>query len=316
MTPGVVLGLDTSNYTTSAAVFDPESGVILQRKQLLPVKEGVLGLRQSDALFHHVRQLSDQVRGVMAETDRPVAAVCVSDRPRGVEGSYMPCFLAGKMAAECIGAALRVPVYYTSHQAGHVVAALYSAGKLELLDKPFLAFHVSGGTFEGLRITPDQQKVLSAEILAHTLDISPGQLIDRTGVRLGLPFPAGPHLERLAEGGHCGKVRKPVLKDGCCCLSGMENQVEKMQKEAVPPADIACYIQTYLAGVLTAMADWCLERTGPLPVLYSGGVMSNRFLRERLAGPERYFAQPAFSADNACGVALLGGLLAQREVQP
>ena len=312
MTGGVVLGLDTSNYTTSAAVYDLESGVILQRKQLLPVKEGALGLRQSDALFHHVRQLSAQISGVMNETKFPVSAVCVSDRPRGVEGSYMPCFLAGKMAGECIGAALRIPVYYTSHQAGHIAAALYSAGKLELLNRPFLAFHVSGGTFEGLRITPDEEQVLSAEILVHTLDISPGQLIDRTGVRLGLPFPAGPHLERLAEKGHWGKVPKPVLKEGCCCLSGMENQVEKMQRESAAPQDIACYIQTYLAGVLIAMTNWCLERTGPMPVLYSGGVMSNAFLREQLTGPERYFAQPAFSADNACGVALLGALLARR----
>ncbi|MEG0942626.1 MAG: peptidase M22 [Angelakisella sp.] len=309
----IFLGLDTSNYTTSASIVEPESSTVCQSKKLLPVAQGELGLRQSDALFHHVRQLSEQVRTVLSGTTSTPSAVCVSDRPRNAEGSYMPCFLAGKMAAECIAAALHVPVYYTSHQVGHLLAALHSAGRLDLLSRDFLALHVSGGTFELLHIRPHAEQIVSAEIVAHTLDISPGQLIDRIGQRLGLPFPSGVHLESLAAGGKAVKLPKIVLKDGCCCLSGMENKVGSLLKDGFPPADVALFVLEYIAALLERMTTEALCKTGPIPVVFSGGVMSNRLIQQRLAAPERFFAEPAFSADNACGVAIAGAIFYERE---
>lgn len=306
------LGIDTSNYTTSAAIVEPESSTVCQSKKLLPVEQGQLGLRQSDALFHHVQTLGDRVEEVMAKMDGALSAVCVSDRPRSVEGSYMPCFLVGKMAARCIAAALSVPIYYTSHQVGHILAALYSAQRLDLLEQDFLALHVSGGTFELLHVRPDRTSIITSDIVARTLDISPGQLIDRTGQRLGLPFPSGVQLEGLAMGGSAPRLPKIVLKDGCCCLSGMENKVENLLREGTAPADTARFVLEYLAALLESMTDEAIKKTGDLPVVFSGGVMSNLIIKNRLTAPNRFFAEPVFSTDNACGVAFAGALLHSR----
>ena len=308
------LGLDTSNYTTSAAVFRPESSTLHHSKRLLPVKDGELGLRQSDALFHHVRQLP-QVLSQAAEglSREETEAVCVSDKPRNASGSYMPCFLAGCMAADSLGAVLKVPVYRISHQEGHLAAALWSAGRMDLLEQEFIAFHVSGGTFEALAVRPGQEHVFEADILARTLDISAGQLIDRVGQMLGTGFPAGPALERLAAKGKVLWRRKPVLKEGCCCLSGLENLAQKSLKEGVPPEDLSRTILEHIAQVLEAMTDFAREKAGDLPLVYSGGVMANAFLKERLsARGDCAFAQPDLSSDNACGAAILGWVLHQR----
>ena len=309
------LGLDTSNYTTSAAVFYPESSTLCQSKKLLPVKAGELGLRQSDALFHHVRQLPQVLADASADLiGGDVAAICVSDKPRNAAGSYMPCFLAGKLAAESIGTVLKKPVYNVSHQEGHIAAALWSSGRMDLLDKPFIAFHVSGGTFEALWVRPGQEHVFDADILARTLDISAGQLIDRVGQMLGLGFPSGPALEALAGRGKVLWRRKPVLKDGCCCLSGLENLAAKSLREGASPEDLSRTILEHIAQVLVSMTQYARARAGDLPVVYSGGVMANGILKEHLRElGQCAFAEPAFSADNACGTAILGWVLHSRK---
>ena len=123
-----VLGFDTSNYTTSVAIFDGASGE--NQSRLLPVKAGALGLRQADALFAHVKSLPALTGGLFSHVDPgSVAAVGVSTRPRAVEGSYMPCFLAGVCLAQTVAALLKVPLVEVSHQQGHLAAALWSAGR-------------------------------------------------------------------------------------------------------------------------------------------------------------------------------------------
>ena len=190
-----VLGLDTSNYTTSVAVFDGSNG--WNEGRLLDVRPGELGLRQSDALFQHVKRLPSlfeklKEQGLLSD----IRAVGASTRPRAVEGSYMPCFLAGTSQGQCLADTLGVPFFAHSHQQGHLAAAAWSAGHMELLDRPFLAWHLSGGTTELLKVEPDGYTV-QAEIVGGTQDISAGQLIDRTGVLLGLQFPAGKALDAL-----------------------------------------------------------------------------------------------------------------------
>ena len=168
-----ILGIDTSNYTTSAALLDLETGEVHQEKQLLPVKAGEAGLRQSDAVFHHTRQLPElleRLRPFLAEN--PVCGVSVSTRPRNVDGSYMPCFLTGVGTARAVAAVTGVPLYETSHQVGHVLAALYSAGRLGACEKPFLAFHVSGGTTDSLYCEPDEQAALKITPCGTSLDLS------------------------------------------------------------------------------------------------------------------------------------------------
>ena len=165
-----LLGIDTSNYTTSCAWYDTDTDRIIQKKQLLPVAEGQAGLRQSDAVFHHTRQLPQmisQLAEALQGTPLKPDAIGVSVSPRPEEGSYMPCFEAGRSSAEQLGAVLKVPVRCFSHQEGHIEAALYSAGVRETIGETFAAFHVSGGTTELLRVRSG-----SIEKLGGTLDIS------------------------------------------------------------------------------------------------------------------------------------------------
>ena len=307
------LGLDTSNYTTSAAKYDPESSTVCHSRKLLPVKEGELGLRQSDALFHHVRQLPEVLGSLLeGEEGRPLA-VCVSDRPRSLPDSYMPCFLAGKTVGQAVAQVNGIPFYTTSHQNGHLAAALLSAGRLELLERPFLAFHVSGGTFEVLSVTPGRE-IFSPEILAGTQDISAGQLIDRVGQMLGLGFPAGPRVEELALRGNWGKKTVPTFRGRDCCLSGMENKARQLLEQGTSPEDLCRFVLEHLSAVLCQMAADALAAEGEQPLVFSGGVMSNGLLQDALSRRFRcHFAGREFSADNAAGVAIIGGILYQRE---
>ena len=300
------LGIDTSNYTTSTALYQSPDGIVYQQKKLLPVAEGQLGLRQSDALFHHVRQLPDLMEVLRADCAAPIDCVGASDRPQQVEGSYMPCFLAGAGAAKEIATCLGVPLYTFTHQQGHVAAALYSADCLSWRERPFMAFHVSGGTTDALLVEPDREAVLSCRVVARSNDLKAGQLIDRVGGMLGLPFPAGPALEKLAlEAGGTYRVR-PTMKDGNCHLSGVQNQCEAMWKKGAPAAEVAKFCLVSIEAALTAMTEALQQSYGTLPLVYAGGVMSNSLLKAALSS--RFggrFAEPFFSADNAAGIAVL-----------
>ena len=299
------LGIDTSNYTTSAALFDGER-VLENRKKLLPVKPGEKGLRQSDAVFHHVRQLPEVLGPVLDGLACTPAAVGVSVTPTTEENSYMPCFLVGKQTADLLSRAWKVPVKGFSHQQGHLGAALYSAGKLDLLDQSFLAFHVSGGTTEALLVTPDREGIPQPRRVAGSLDLKAGQAVDRVGVMLGLPFPCGPALEKLALAWEGKITYRPVLKGNDCSLSGIENQCRALLERGAPPQEIARYCLEAIAAVLDRMCEGLLREWGPLPVVFSGGVCSNSLLRKRLGDKYgAWFAAPEFSSDNAAGVAVL-----------
>ncbi|MBQ6897559.1 MAG: peptidase M22, partial [Clostridia bacterium] len=208
------LGIDTSNYTTSAALYDTETGEMLQSRRLLTVKEGELGLRQSDAVFQHTINLPDMIDNVTKHLTGKINSVAVSVSPRDEEGSYMPCFMAGKGAARMIADVTGAEIKYFSHQAGHIAAALYSADALGLLEREFIAFHVSGGTTEAVRVTPCKERIFSAEMIASSLDLKAGQAIDRAGRLLGLPFPSGMLLDKLSLQSDRSYKIKPFMKDG------------------------------------------------------------------------------------------------------
>ena len=301
-----VLGLDTSNYTTSAAVFDGEGG--RNQGRLLEVRPGELGLRQSDALFQHVKHLPEVVEALLGEEGLgTVQAVGASTRPRAVEGSYMPCFLAGASQGQVLSQVLGVPFYAFSHQQGHLAAAAWSAGRLDLLDRPFLAWHLSGGTTELLRVEPEEDGVaVRAEILGGTSDISAGQLIDRTGVLLGLSFPAGKEVEKLSRQAQKREYYKVKVNGLTFSLSGMENKVRQMVQRGEEPAEIAWFAQETVCRVVQACTKAAMEEYPGLPVLCSGGVASNGRLKELLRqNCGALFAQPQFSTDNAMGTAVL-----------
>ena len=308
------LGFDTSNYTTSAAVFG--GGTAENRGKLLTVPEGALGLRQSDALFQHVKRLHRMVERLRADGAMGrIAAVGASTRPREVEGSYMPCFLVGEGQGRTLAAALGVPFYPCSHQQGHVAAAAWSAGREDLLDRPHLAWHLSGGTTELLKVEPEGHTV-RAEAIGGTSDIAAGQLVDRTGVLLGLPFPAGKALDALypeADGASFFRVK---LNGLTFSLSGMENQVKGLLERGEKSANIARFAIDTVMDVLLRATQEAQRRWPGLPVLCSGGVASNRQIRaamEAICGA--VFAQPQYAADNALGVAILARRALEREVE-
>lgn len=304
------LGIDTSNYTTSAALFDSENAAVIPCSKLLPVKEGEAGLRQSDAVFHHTRQLPEIMKELFGElAHRPrICAVGVSNKPREAEGSYMPCFLCGEGLADSIGAVLDIPVYKTSHQTGHILAALFSADRPDMLSSPFIAFHVSGGTTDCLFCEPDDGALVKISEISSSLDLKAGQLIDRTGLMLGLKFPCGGDLEKLALGSDKNIKAKAVMKNGCCCLSGFENKAEEMFKKGESSENTARYVLNAVFSSVYEMTLSARERLGDVPVIYAGGVMSNGYIRRLLEEKLEnvYFSAPELSRDNAAGAALYG----------
>ena len=294
------LGIDTSNYTTSCALFDGKS--VVQEKQLLSVKHGEKGLRQSDAVFQHTVNLPKLIEKLDISN---LKGVGVSTQPRSVEGSYMPCFLVGEGAAVAASASAGVPLYKTSHQTGHILAALYSAGRLDLINERHIAFHISGGTTEALLVSPDNDKIINSEIIASSSDLKAGQAIDRAGVMLGLQFPCGKALDELSQKSENVYKYKPSMNGLDCSLSGIENKTKDLVKKGEAPENIAKFVLTCISQSVLKMLDAIKEEYGNLPVIFSGGVSSNSLLRKTiLAKYNAYFAEPAFSLDNAAGCAI------------
>lgn len=300
------LGIDTSNYTTSTAIYNSKNDEIIQCKKLLPVKNGELGLRQSDAVFHHTQQLNILFSELLQKFSGNITAIGVSSRPRPCEGSYMPCFTVGLNSAKMLSDALKVPLYTFSHQEGHISAALYSANKKELFNKRFLAFHVSGGTTEALMVSPNNDLGFNIDIVAKTLDLNAGQAIDRVGLMLGCSFPCGKELEKLALNCNEDIKVKPALKDCNCCLSGVENLCEKALKQGKSKEYVAKFCLTYIEKTIFLMTEKLKEKYGDLPVVYAGGVMSNSIIQKNISALiDCSFAKPEYSCDNSAGTAYL-----------
>ncbi len=303
------LGIDTSNYRTSVAVADREGNIVKQVRRLLEVKEGGLGLRQSEALFAHTKALPL----IMEEVgEYEIAAVGYSARPRDVQGSYMPCFLAGESVARGIAAVCGVPSYGFSHQAGHIEAAKYSVSlnpeNENILENEefapngrFLAFHISGGTTEALLV--DNGKVT---LLGKTLDLNAGQVIDRVGVMLGMSFPCGAEFEALAGNSELSKGVKISVKGFDCNLAGVENMAKKRLSDGDDPASVAAFTLDSVLKTIDKMTENLTKCYPELPILYAGGVMACARIKKMLSRKYRAaFALPEFSGDNASGIALL-----------
>ncbi len=305
-----IIGLDTSCYTTSVAAVDELGRVIASIRKLLPVPMGQRGLRQSDAVFTHVRQLP----GLLEELSQAVrgyeiAAVCASQAPRDTEDSYMPVFLAGDAQGRGLAALLNIPCFATNHQMGHVRAAMVDSG---LNAENFLAVHLSGGTTEVLAV--HGQKL---DLIGGTLDLHAGQLVDRVGVLLNLSFPCGPYLEELAVKGHAQSILKVSMADHDlhCHLSGAETRAALLIRNGeCSQEDIAAEVYDFLARTVARLIAGAGRAAGMDKALVAGGVASSALFRKLLLarldklghGMKAYFGQPAYSGDNAVGVALIG----------
>ena len=315
------LGIDTSNYKTSAAVTDDEGTVIAERSVLLDVPEGKRGLRQSEAFFMHSNRLPAYLSALFKEADPSlIAAIGVSERPRRVEGSYMPCFLAGLNAAEITGSALSVPVYRFSHQEGHAAAVMEDGGPGG--DEETIFFHLSGGTTEALRCRRDDRGY-DMEIIGGTLDISVGQLLDRFGVACDLPFPAGRFLDDAAydalEASDFdtrgislpGIMPKIKINDGYFNLSGAETRLMNAAPGISTKEELSSYCAELfikISDLLYREADHLSKRYGINRIVMAGGAASSRTVRRLLKdrkGLEITFGKPELSGDNAVGIARL-----------
>lgn len=304
-----VLGIDTSNYTTSVALFS-DDGSYISKRRLLPVKPGERGLRQSDAVFHHTKAYGELLGELFSEAPgEKITAVGASLTPTTEKGSYMPCFLVGESFAKGLSFANNIPFYGFSHQQGHIAAALLSANKTELLDERFIAFHVSGGTTDAVLCEKKGDSLISVTPLSSSNDLKAGQAVDRIGVKMGLSFPCGKELEKLALNSVRDYKNKIKLYDAFCSLSGLENKCEKMLSAGETHEDTAKFLLSYIADTLSKMTEELLKKYGDLPVIFAGGVMSNSIIRAVLQSRFNvFFASPELSSDNAVGTAFLTSL--------
>ena len=302
------LGLDTSCYTTSCALAF-EDGAIDQRRRLLDVPAGERGLQQSKALFQHVTRLHLLVEELMAAHEGvKIAAVCASVRPRPVDGSYMPVFTVSEGAGRSIAAALGVPFFPTSHQQGHIRAAMY--GTALKPEDTFLALHLSGGTTEIVLA-----RAGDISLIGGTNDLHAGQFIDRVGVALGLGFPAGPALEQMALKG-AAKALLPIWVRGMeCSFSGAESAAQRMiAAGTLSPEDMAAEVFSCVSRTIGRIIAAAAAKTGERKALICGGVASSQLMRalvkDRLrrldADVTLCWGRPELSGDNACGPALIG----------
>ncbi len=299
------LGIDTSNYTTSACIISGHDFV--SYKIPLFVKVGERGVRQSEAVFQHIKNMPSLFENVFVlarekfGNDVQILSVGVSDKPRRVEGSYMPCFLAGVSSASSVSSAFNVPLYSFSHQEGHVRAAIFGSGSDSGLSH-FFSFHLSGGTCELLKVQKDRFGY-QTEIVCDSEDITLGQLLDRTGVLMGMQFPCGAELDSIAKS--VGALPKVSIKKGeRINLSGFENKVSSMLEKGATREEIASFVFGVCVSAVSVML--AARDDTSLPVVFSGGVCSSEVLRENVKTfCDARFAPSVFSADNAIGIASL-----------
>lgn len=314
----IAVGIDTSNYTTSLCAVNAHGDLLFESRKVLAVPLGEHGLMQSSALFQHTVRLPAMLDDLQtALRGKTIATVGVSTRPRAATGSYMPVFHAGTLAAHSMVVGTGAKVVETTHQAGHIAAGIATASPSFIPDGPFLVLHLSGGTTDVL--LADVNRIdFGVETVACSLDLHVGQFIDRIGVLLGLPFPAGKHLEELAnaESGAEGAVESEytipsVVQAGHPSFSGPLSAAERLYHEGVAPSVIAALVQRSVANAIEKMIRFAWEKTGIIPVLLVGGVASNAAIRSRLCtrfGPVSQrlaFCDPRYASDNAFGVALI-----------
>ncbi len=287
--------------------------LIKQRRQRLKVDLGERGLRQSEALFQHINQLPDLIADVAKGRKDQLTKIIVSNKPRPKEASYMPVFKAGVGQAKALASILDIPLVKVSHQEGHLMAGLWSA---DISFDQFLAVHISGGTSEILKVEKKKSNnSFKIEELGSSQDLHAGQFIDRVGVALGLSFPAGPHLEKLAKGGELGKLSIPSsVQDYQISFSGPSSAAMRMIQSEKKAEDIALAVQQCIANSLEKVLKKAIEKEKYKDILIVGGVAANQYIRARLrkrlehraVGAKLYFADPKWSSDNAVGVAAMG----------
>ena len=301
----VYLGIDTSCYTTSAAVLDEAGKLIGEGRKILDVKPGRCGLQQSEMVFQHTRNLPYILEGILQGKDYELVAIGVSGYPRPIENSYMPAFLAGSGVARTLAAATGAKLHIISHQENHLEAGVWSAGGPDA--ERFLLLHASGGTTDLLLAERQANGRFKLTEVGGSIDLHAGQFIDRVGVALGLKFPTGPELEKLAATAE-QMVELPVsVRKLNASLSGPATAALRKLEAGADGAALALGVQYALAETFTRMLRNGAAEYNVHAVLLVGGVVSNTYIRnhviEKLAKRciSVWVPEARFSCDNATG---------------
>ena len=300
------IGIDTSNYTTSFAICDLNGNILKNYKILLPVKAGERGLRQSDAVFAHIKNLPLIAQKIKEDCDSyDILAIGHSAYPRDVEGSYMPCFLVGEALSDILASLHKVDNYRFSHQAGHIMASVYSSNAP--IENRFIAFHISGGTTEILYVN-NKNNQYTIDLIGGSIDLHAGQAIDRIGVKMGLKFPCGIEIERLAKENKNEIPHYNISVNGLeCNLSGLENIAVKLFERTNSKELVSAFTLDFISKTIERLTANLREKYPNEQIIFAGGVMSNFIIQNKIKAKfsNVYFAAPEFSSDNASGIALL-----------
>ena len=299
------LGIDTSCYTTSCAIIDSDFHILGEARKLLEVKPGERGLQQSNMVFQHTKALPK----LMLELPQvPISGIGVSGFPRREENSYMPAFMVGLGQGETLSHILNVPLHIFAHQENHILAALRDLKHIPT--EPFLALHLSGGTTELVYCHYQGEGIFESHIIGGSKDLQGGQYVDRIGVAMGLPFPAGEHLESLALQTTEYDPLPSSMKDGWISFAGpCSAAIRRINKTMsdLDKSNLARAVFTSMGNALEKMITYHIKEKPVHTLIAVGGVMSNSLLRKRI---ETYckrnhmtlhVAQPQYSVDNATG---------------
>ncbi len=302
----VVLGIDTSCYTTSVAIMDLTGNLLGDFRRILTVKAGGCGLAQSEMVFQHTRNLPELIEQIENMAELQVVAIGVSSRPRPLENSYMPAFLAGFGLARSLAKVLQVPLFTLSHQENHLEAGLWSAGGPSA--SHFLLLHTSGGTTDIMSVVR-QKKELILETVGESIDLHAGQFIDRVGVAMGLPFPAGPSLEKLAQEAKESYELPVAVSKERVSFSGPATAALRALATGVDKASLARGTEIAIGEAFNRRLRNICAQKNIQQVLLVGGVAANKFIRELLITKlakrniKVYIPEAKYSGDGAVGAA-------------
>jgi N6-L-threonylcarbamoyladenine synthase len=304
-----ILGLDTSNYTTSIAVVDEQKNLLYDKRKILTVKEGEKGLRQSEAFFQHIINIPALLNEIPTSILKKITSIGISSQPRPLPNSYMPVFRAGESFGKSFSHILGCNYVKFSHQEGHIEAAKWSLQKD--FTEPFIAVHLSGGTTEILQVKENHGNY-QISIVGGTSDISTGQFIDRVGVKLGFSFPCGKAMDDMIAASNQNADLLPTAVDGSyMSFSGPETMAYRLIEKGYQPFEIVSSVFRCIAESLIKSIAYVSKETGLTQILFLGGVSSSKFIREYLnekAGKHKLsflWGNPKYCTDNAVGTALL-----------
>ncbi len=313
----LILGVETSCDETGLALYEDAAGGLLAHAvhSQVAMHEAYGGVVPELASRDHLRRLVPLTREVFGRAGRrmqELGAVAYTEGP-GLAGAL----LAGAAFARGMAHSLGVPAIGIHHLEGHLLSPLLSSRAPRF---PFVALLVSGGHTQLMRV----QEVGRYELLGETQDDAAGEAFDKTAKLLGLGYPGGPALSRLAESGNPARYRlpRPMIASGDLefSFSGLKTSVltllkkENSKNKEIHPQDLACAFVDAVVEVLVAKCALAIERTGLTQLVVAGGVGANKQLRAalaeraRMSGFDVFYPEPELCTDNGAMIAFAAAL--------